>query len=152
MRIFFWLKMSLWTESSKSTWASIITLYMTLNKYLSVRQEVSENDWGMSLHETQKFIWAAIKSNYCYIIYSKKRFLNLFQALYESIPLIGYRYQYIVIYSIDMRVYVYIWLLWGIDKNSSWICKLMSFYAKFIAWLNKKSDNVILRALIAWSP
>ena len=148
MRIFFWLKMSLWTESSKSTWASIITLYMTLNKYLSVRQEVSENDWGMSLHETQKFIWAAIKSNYCYIIYSKKRFLNLFQALYESIPLIVYRYQYIVIYSIDMRVYIY---TWRIDKRSYWIVKLIPFYEKCIA-RSKKSDNVILRALIAWSP
>ena len=147
--------MSLWTESSKSTWASIITLYLTLNKYLSVRQEVSENDWGMSLHETQKFIWAAIKSNYCYIIYSKKRFLNLFQALYEHIYLIVYIYWYITIYSIDVCIclYIYIlWLLWGIDKNSLWICKLMSFYAEIIAWLNKKSDNVILRALIAWSP
>ena len=91
MRIFFWLKMSLWTESPKSTWASIITLYLTLNKYLSVRQEVSENDRGMSLHETQKFIWAAIKSNYCYIIYSKKRFLNLFQALYDHIHEIVYK-------------------------------------------------------------
>ena len=125
-----WLKMSLWTESPKSTWASIITLYLTLNKYLSVRQEVSENDWGMSLHETQKFIWAAIKSNYCYIIYSKKRFLNLFQALYESIPLIGYRYQYIVIYSIDMRLNVY---TWRIDKRSYWIVKLIPFYEKCIA-------------------
>ena len=148
MRIFFWLKMSLWTESSKSTWASIITLYMTLNKYLSVRQEVSENDWGMSLHETQKFIWAAIKSNYCYIIYSKKRFLNLLQALYESIPLICYRYQDIVMYSIDMHVYVY---TWRIDKRSYWIVKLIPFYEKCIA-RSKKSDNVILRALIAWSP
>ena len=134
MRIFFWLKMSLWTESPKSTWASIITLYLTLNKYLSVRQEVSENDWGMSLHETQKFIWAAIKSNYCYIMYSKKRFLNLFQALYESIPLIGYRYQYIVMYSIDMHVYVY---TWRIDKRSYWIVKLIPFYEKCIARLKK---------------
>ena len=128
--------MSIWTESPESTWASIITLYMTLNKYLSVRQEVSENDRGMSLHETQKFIWAAIKSNYCYIIYSKKRFLNLFQALHDHIHEIVYKsisIKNMCDKRANVREKVPADCNDEINKNLYWIVKLMLFYAKCIA-------------------